>query len=555
MLGKRKSYDELPALSVRRAELRVSLRHVTLGWLLCIVFIVFCLQASHRIVFFRMVGFTDFHFGLLGALLFLPRLGQFVATVLVERTGLRKYLFIHSLLISRLLWLAIAAVPLVIPVPSGSAVTALLVIFGVSQLFQALGEPAWMTWMGDLIPRRIRGRFLATRERLGTIVRLAAFTGVGLLVDTVTAQGLPETAGAQPTLLWVLCTILAVGGLFGAGDILMFRRIREIRRSSDETFEPRVLQFDLPPRRAGPVAAVGRGMRWLGKAGGELLVEPLRDPYFRRFALYAAAGIALPMSVGAFVMINALENLGYSTFGANVLFIGVGGLSGIATARLWGRAIDRWGRRPVLFLASAGTICSAMPWFFVTHQTPAPAPLVAGLNVAGGWLGELFGVPGWQPVGPDVPLGAYLGGALACTIGGTCWAGVHLARHGMVLGFADGPGRSRYVAAMSVLFGIGGTVGGLAAGGIASALKGYDVTLGPFYWRNWHAVLVMSVLARLVALAIVARMPDPGARPLRQMVRSIRAQVRSGIANGLFYPWRVVIGRPRNARRGRRRRR
>ncbi|MFW6133330.1 MAG: MFS transporter [Planctomycetota bacterium] len=545
VLGRRKSYDELPALSVRRGELRVSLRRVTVAWLLCIVFVVFCMQASHKIVFFRMVGFTDFHFGLMGALVFLPRIWQFVATVLVERSGLRKYLFIHSLLVSRLAWVAIAAVPLLLPVPSAGAVAVLLVVFALSQCFQAMGEPAWLTWMGDLIPRRIRGRFLATRARLGMIVRLAAFTGVGLLVDAVTVSGRPETAAAQPTLLWVISAILAVGALFGAGDIWMFRRIREIRKPTPDRLPPRVLQFDLPPRRRGAGGALVHAARWLGRAGDELLIDPLRDTGFRRFALYAAVGVALPMSVGSFFMINGLENLGYGTFGANVLFIGVGGVSGIATSGLWGRAIDRWGRRPALLLGSGGTMFSALPWFFVTRHTPAPTPLVDRLNAAGSWVGGLFGAADWQVITPATPLGAYLGGALACTIGGTCWAGVHMARTSVVLGFADGPGRSRYVAAMSVLFGIGGTVGGLAAGGIASALKGWSVTVGPFFWRNWHAVFLLSIAARAAALTIVARMPDPGARPFRQMARSIRAQVRSGIANGLFYPWRLVLARPR----------
>ncbi len=550
VLGKRKSYDELPALSVRRGELRVSLRRVIVAWLFCVLFVVFCRQASHVVVYFNMVGFTDFHFGVFGALAFVPRIFQFVATVLIERTGLRKYLFIHALTVSRLSWLAIAAVPLILPLPSAAAVAAVLVLWGISQTFQALGEPAWMTWMGDLIPRRVRGRFLGHRRRLGIFVQLLAFAGAGLLVDAVTVLTRPETAAGQPTMLWIITALLAVGALSGTADILLFRRIREIRRPKGEQYEAPVLDIRLGPRGRGLLATLRHGFGWLRAAGDELLVTPLRDRAFRGFTLYGVFGMAIHMSVGVFFMRNALENLGYSKFGANVLFIGVGGLMGVFSSRLWGRAIDRWGNRQVLMLGSAGTMCSALPWFFVTKDTPAPAFLVDGLNGLAAGIGGWFGHSDWIWITPDVPLGAYLGGTVSCCIGGVCWAGVHLAREGVTMGFADGAGRSKYVAAMSVMFGIGGTLGGLLGGGLASLLAGHSISVGPFFWRNWHAVFLFSILARATGVAILSRMPDPGGRSFQDMTRGMRDQIRRSVANGLYYPRRVFSWWPRTRARG-----
>jgi MFS family permease len=281
------------------------------------------------------------------------------------------------------------------------------------------------------------------------------------------------------------------------------------------------------------------------------MIDPLRERFFRRITLYTAIGVALPMSIGSFFMINALENLGYSKLGANVVFIGVGGLSAIASSRLWGRAVDRWGRRPVLMLAGAGTMLSATPWFFVTRHTPAPGFLADGLNAAAAALGGLFAQPGWQAIGPATPAGAYVAGTIACVIGGACWTGVHLARLGVMLAFSDSEGRSKYVAAMSVMFGLGGTVGGLAGGGLAWALQGVAVHVGPFFWRNWHAVFLLSILARASGLWLLVGMHDPGARRFRDMARGMGDAVAGAVANGLFLPLRI-FGRRRNGRNGNR---
>jgi len=111
-----------------------------------------CVGGSRLTIFGRMLGFSDFDFGVLAAIPFLARFGQLIATILIERTGLRKYQFIDCALIHRMLWLAMAAIPLMLPIPSRWGVRMMLVMLGVSWFAMALATPAWVTWMGDLIP-------------------------------------------------------------------------------------------------------------------------------------------------------------------------------------------------------------------------------------------------------------------------------------------------------------------------------------------------------------------------------------------------------------------
>ena len=107
MSWRSKSYEVLPALSVRGPELRRSLRIVTAAWMFGVVWMV-CISGSHVKVFGRILGFYDFAFGVMAALPWMASFGQIIAAVIIERTGLRKYQFIECVAINRLLWAAVA---------------------------------------------------------------------------------------------------------------------------------------------------------------------------------------------------------------------------------------------------------------------------------------------------------------------------------------------------------------------------------------------------------------------------------------------------------------
>lgn len=113
MSWREKSFEVLPALSVRGKELRHSLRLVTAAWMVGVIWSI-CVGGDQMRAFAHIMGFNDFAFGLMGAIPFIATLGQLPAAILVERTGLRKYLFFSSGIASRLLWMVLAAVPLVV---------------------------------------------------------------------------------------------------------------------------------------------------------------------------------------------------------------------------------------------------------------------------------------------------------------------------------------------------------------------------------------------------------------------------------------------------------
>jgi MFS family permease len=249
------------------------------------------------------------------------------------------------------------------------------------------------------------------------------------------------------------------------------------------------------------------------------------------------------MSVAAqFFYRNLLDNLRFGPVGTDVLFMVIGPLVGLASSRGWGRLMDRWGRRPVLILATACTVLSVMPYFFASRHTPNPGFVIDGVNGLSGAVGRLFGMRQWSWLSSEMPVGAWMIMSLSVTIGGCGWMGVMLAQSGIVLGFSDGHGRSKYIAAHAVLISVGGAAGGIAGGSAAHALRflqGSPIALGPLEWNNWHATFALSLLARVTALLLLVNMPDPGAGKMRDLVREFTANVYNNVGSRLFYPLRI----------------
>jgi len=555
MFWREKSYDVLPALSVRGPELRRSMRLVTGAWMMGILWM-FAVTGSRLNLFGRMLGFDDFHFGMLTALTFLATFAQMAATIMVERSGLKKHQFLFCGLISRFLWIVIAIIPLVLPVPSTLAVWSMLTLVLISSVMLSLATPAWHTWMGDLIPRRIRGRYFATRNAFTLLVKIPAVIFLGLLLDHVTRTG-PEdasgpiiTAAMQPTLLWCICGVFFVAGLLGMADILLFSQIREIVGTTPHEARTPAVDIRIAPRRSnGALARAVHAMQYLRTVFRQLLVEPLSDPVFRRYVAYGATTTFAMTVAGPYFWRTLLENYRFGQLGSDVLFVVMGPLSSLASLRLIGRLLDKWGRRPVLMLGTSLIVFSVTPYFFATRYTPAPQFVLDLANYIASTLGGIWGHGDAVWFTPQSPVGAWLVMLTAIIIGGIGWTAIMLAQNNIILSFADGKGRSKYVAAHAVLISMGGVLGGVVGGVSAYLTRGLQtapLSWGPvdaagnytvFMWNNWHVTFALSFCARIVALLLLINMIDPGARPARDMLRHARHNIYN-LFSGLLFPLR-----------------
>jgi len=506
MSWRAKSFEVLPALRVGGKPLRRALRTVTTAWMFGVVWMS-CISGSQMTLFGRLLGFSDLDFGILGSLPFAATFAQLVAAVLIERTGVRKYRFIYYAAIHRMLWLVVGAVPLLLK-PGRAAIATFLAVYTVSNILGQMAMPPWQTWMADLIPRRIRGRYLADRRIWTLPIQIFSVLVAGLILDQNTVAGAPMTIAAQPALLVTISALFAIGAVFGTIDVLLFLRVREI----------------VSPPLLRPSAA--RRKRWVSLTSGVsetfgAIRAAFTDRVFRNYALYGAT-IAFSMTVGGqFFWLNALENLGYSKLGANAVFLVCGAVTSLLTARLWGRLIDSWGRRPILILATVGVVFSPAGWFLIPP-------------------GRMFL--------------AYLFGVLACMVGGAMWSAINLAQISTIWGFSETSGRSKYVAAAAVVAAIGGFAGGLTGGAIAQTLRFMQadpIYLGPFPLINYHVNFLASMCARALSLIWLIGMPDQHARPFRDVLRQIRFNAYNNVMPRLFGPvraWTRFLQQRRSAR-------
>jgi len=503
MWWRRRSFEVLPALRVGGKPLRRSLRLVTMAWMLGVVWMS-CISGSQWTLFQRLLGFSNMHFGLIMGIGWAVYLGQVISAYAVERTGIRKYQFIVYASIYRFLWLAIAAVPFIFN-PGPTAATAFVVVYAIGAFLAHMSMPPWLNWMGDIIPRRVRGRYFANRRVLTIPIQVLAVIATGLVLDWATVKQAPDTPiniETQPYLLPVICAIFAIGAFFGLADVLLFLRMREVASPPLATRPPRH-GASLPRAFAAAAAAPFRAV---GQAIGD------RD--FDHYAGFAFT-IAFAMTVaGPFWARNTLENLGYSKLSNNVVFMVCTSLSAMLVAKLWGKLIDRWGRRPVMIMATVGVVFSPAGWFLI-------------------------------PAGSSMRVAVIIGG-LTCSLGGVMWGGLELARFNLLLDISQGAARSRYIAAAAVFSAAGGLLGGFAGGWLADSLDylqcdiGTPLRVGPFLWNNWHITFLVSALFRALAVLWLINMPDRGSRPLRHVMRHIWVSAyTSALPRAFAWRWRA----------------
>ena len=122
----------------------------------------------------------------IGLILAAPQLAgllRLAAPPLIGRLGERKRFCLAMYLCSALLLLGLplAAAPGWLPSPTYS-LAALVALWCAYQVLEYLGTVALWSWLADLVPLRIRGRFLGRRERWMAAGQAAGMLACGLFV-------------------------------------------------------------------------------------------------------------------------------------------------------------------------------------------------------------------------------------------------------------------------------------------------------------------------------------------------------------------------------------
>jgi len=294
------------------------------------------------------LGANAFEVGLLQAAPALFGLLRLGTPALIARLGSAKRV---CLTFSSVAYLLLALVPPVVFAADSetkSPLAMLLVLLCVHQLLEQIGTVALYTWLGDLVPRRIRGRYFARRNILQLAVLIPLLPASGWAVDAWerTAAIAPGTAHAAA---------------IGVGTLLLLAALVPLAR--------------MP-------AAIGRRKSHFAPARKatslrDTLLAPFRSVGSRRFLFYNCW----------FSFFNGLFSTPQNIYPRGVLKLGLGPMNGMQTAMRLGQigvsawagpVSDRRGNRPVLIVCQL--LVGVAPLFYFLASPSSPYWL------AGAWL-------------------------------------------------------------------------------------------------------------------------------------------------------------------------
>ena len=323
------------------------------------------------------------------------------------------------------------------------------------------------------MPSEVRGRFSASRSRVGTAAVALAALAAALLLDR---ESDPQHDGLA---LSVLAALVCAVGL---GSAWLMTRMPRPARPADAVETPHAT--DTPHASEAPHAndAVdARGGR--EPHGRPTLLATARDPRLRPLLFYQLV-LGAAISPGtAFFSLWVLDRLAlpYMALAGHALVIAV---TRALVAPLWGRAVDRFGARPVLVVCTLGV--AAMPLLWMAASRDFVWPLV---------------------------IDAMVSGAL--------WGGQHIAMFDLPLRASDARARPQALAAVAMALGFGWIAGSWLFGALASTLTAHAALGEPLM-----VVFLLSALGRASCALLALRVTDDRAQPVSSLLRHVALRTR-----------------------------
>jgi MFS family permease len=387
---------------ISKSEIRSSLKALTLDSVFASIFtsVTTGVLLSN---FLLQLGATSVEIGLVCSIPMLANLLQPVGAIIADRTGSRRRYNLLVFGLSRLLWLILV----LLAVFDGTGTDRHLLLqctLGVilaAQVLLALGSASYLSWMGALVPHRLRGRYFSLRNSASTLTNLLCVSLMGLAVSAK-AGGTTHSYGAV-LFLGVLAGLVSLGCQLFVTDV-----------------NPQM------PASGGKIATESKPP---GVSSGFPLQGIFKDTNFLTFLLYFGLWTFAVNLSAPFFNMYMLEELGLDVSTVS-LYNSLSAAAKLLVLLGIGKLADRLGNRPLLIgvclavaaipalYLGAGTHPGCFwPWLVLVH-------LIGG----GGWgVIELCNNNIQLEIAPARSSSAYFGiaaavagiaGALGTTVGG-----------------------------------------------------------------------------------------------------------------------------------------
>ncbi len=292
------------------------------------------------------LGASSAMIGFISASISIGQLLQAFSPLLIERLPRRKTLCLLANGVSTSLWLPIAFIPFLFF--EGNQLLALIACIALSKAAMSLVSPARQSWLTDLIPDTIRGRFVARQRSLTASAGLITSVCAGFFLSTYTAEDSQEGF----SILFVVAVVFSGFGVWA------WSRIPEPQKSRTERVPPN--QLLCLPFRHGPF----RKLMFL--VSGRLVIAQIAAPFFTVYMLRT-----LEVSFAQIAVFSAMQTI-----------------ATIIMNPFWGYLADKYGYKPVMSLTATGLAIFPLGWGFVTldnYWVMVPLVQIWGGSMSAGW--------------------------------------------------------------------------------------------------------------------------------------------------------------------------
>ncbi|MCV3214773.1 MFS transporter [Plectonema radiosum NIES-515] len=393
--------------------------------------------------------------GMLTSIPMLVNLIQPVGAYLSERVTSRFHYSMRINSPARLAWIILLLGIVAFSwglVNSHQLIVLTLGILLVSSLLNGLGCASWLSWMAQIVKRKLRGRFFGLRNSVASLTNLICVPLAGLAISkwyggTIQGYGVVVSIG-------ILSGILSLGCQYFQLDI--------------NPQQQNALPDGISEKKAILIEAIDRDLPNTEnteiKSDSNSGKSIFKDFNFLMFMLYLGLWtFAVNLSAPFFnyylldtldIDVTCVTTYGGLRAGANLVML-----------ILWGKLADKIGNRPILFFVGIILAITPLLWLLIGNSQ---------LDI---WL--------WLP--------------LLHILLGITWAGIDLCNNNIQLGVAPAKHQAIYFANAAAVAGVSGALG-TTIGGFVVQFSIYGGLLGLF---------AISVIFRLVALIPLVFVREP----------------------------------------------